>query len=120
MEGRLSGPRRILLVASFMYMILSSLSESLSSGRGILNKHGTDPQNEFDAEDSRVVFNTYTTYSSLFKRCVPGLCRSIWILLFALGAHAVLFWLLLLGFTLLVLCLLIFIIERQLNFWFLQ
>lgn len=37
MEGRLSGPRRILLVASFMYMILSSLSESFSSGRGILN-----------------------------------------------------------------------------------
>lgn len=36
MEGRLSGPRRILLVASFMYMILSSLSESFSSGRGIL------------------------------------------------------------------------------------
>lgn len=36
MDGRASGPRRILLVASFMYMILSSLSESFSSGRGIL------------------------------------------------------------------------------------
>lgn len=37
MEGSVSGPRRTLFVASFMYMILSSLSESFSSGRGILN-----------------------------------------------------------------------------------
>jgi len=42
------------------------------------------------------------------------------ILLLVLGAHAVLFGFLLLGFTLLILCLLVLIIERQLDFWFLQ
>uniref|UniRef100_A0A6B0U8P7 Putative secreted protein n=1 Tax=Ixodes ricinus TaxID=34613 RepID=A0A6B0U8P7_IXORI len=35
MEGRLSGPSLTLLMASFMALILSNLSASLSSGKGI-------------------------------------------------------------------------------------
>lgn len=41
MEGRHSGPRRTRLAASFIFITLSSLSESFSSGRGILYKKHT-------------------------------------------------------------------------------
>lgn len=58
--------------------------------------------------------------SNSYQTVLPCLWRSIWILLLALGAHAVLLGFLLLGFALLVLSLLILIIEWKLNLWFFQ
>lgn len=60
------------------------------------------------------------SYIPVYQKSLPSLRRCIRILLLALGAHAVLFGFLLLGFTLLILCLLVLIIKRQLNFRFLQ
>lgn len=51
---------------------------------------------------------------------VPSLLGCVGVLFLALGAHAVLLRFLLLGFALLVLCLLILIIQRHLDLWLLQ